>query len=235
MGLEKRDSRTFATIIADGTIRVKCEESTEGAVKREYEVKGEKGFKWELVYDSLSGIINGIEFKEGKFGKQLNVIVDDIVLTMNLKSNYSESLMKILPNVEFSNEVKISPYNFTDDKGKNRRGVSLKQNDIKLANFFWDTENKKNLHDLPEVDQEASKTYDSDDWAVYYTTVRKFLQKYTEENVFPKIDGGVVADAEVSKDATMEEIKEAAAEPEAVSNDPVEDEANNNGLNKMFA
>ena len=44
------------------------------------------------------------------------------------------------------------------------------------------------------------------------------------------LDGLLDDDSDLKK-----EIKEAAAEPEAVSNDPVEDEANNNGLNKMFA
>ena len=180
MGLEKHDRKTYANIIADGSIRVKTSESDPDAVKREYELKnGTKGVKYELVYDSLSGMIHQIEFYEGEYGKTLQVTVDDVVLSLSLASNYAEDLMKKLPSIKMSLEVKLVPYSFTDDTGKTKKGVTLSQGD-KLENYYYDKKNKKNLHKYPEIDGDYSK-FDSDDWKAYFIKVRKFLIAETEK------------------------------------------------------
>ena len=154
MGLNKRtDQKTFATILSDGSIRVKCDESTEGAKKREYETSdGTTGIKWELVYNSLSGIITNIEFEDGQFGEQMKVTISDdeeIILTMGSSSSFADDLMKKLPSIDVLKQVEISPYSFTDDKGKSRKGITLRQNDKKISNFFYDGE--KNINEYPEL------------------------------------------------------------------------------------
>lgn len=193
MGLEKRENNTtWASIISDGSIRVRSAEINPKAVKREYELKdGTKGVKWELVYDNLRGHINDISFRDGDYGTQLMILIDDITLAVSMNSKYADDILKKLPNVDFSKDVNFVPYSFVDDKNKEKKGVSIYQDlgDIKpskLNNFFYDTETKGSKNGYPDF-PENHKKMKKDDWKIYFITVRKFLQEYTETNVKPLV------------------------------------------------
>lgn len=180
--------KTFATVISDGSIRVKVNENTPDAVQREYETpKGEKGVKWELVYQSLSGLINSLEIKETDYGQMLNLEVDGVVLSLQTDSSYAQDLMKKLPNIDMKQPVELSPYSFTGDNNRNMRGITVMQNGLKIQSYFWDSENNQPLHGLPTVSKEESQGYGKDDWKVFFIGVKKFLVKFTLDNVVPKI------------------------------------------------
>ena len=186
MGLIKNDTKTFASIVG-GKIKVKCDKSNPEAIERILKLQdGKEGVKYELSYDSLEGMITGISFAEGQFGKQLLVTIDGIILAMSMKSNYADDMMKKLPNIDLTKSAKFSPYNFTGDDGKTKKGISIMQNDAKIAGAFYDVELKENLLGFPKLPA-ASKKWESDDWAVWFINVNKFLQKYTEENIIPKV------------------------------------------------
>jgi len=187
MGLTQVEHKDYAYILADGKIRVQCDENTPGAVRRDYETSdGKTGVKFELVYDKIDGLITFIGFKEGDFGKQLQVEIDGINLMMNTSSNFGEDLMKKLPNIDLAKPVELSPYNFTNDKGKSVKGISVVQEEEKITNFFYDTDaaSVTNGYPAPEGD---TKSFDSDDWKTYFIGARKFLIKYIEENIIAKI------------------------------------------------
>jgi len=193
MGLEKRENNTtWASIIADGSIRVRSEESNPNAVRRDYELKdGTKGTKWELVYTNLRGHINDISFRDGDYGTQLMILIDDITLAVSMNSKYADDILKKLPNVDFSKDVNFVPFAFDDDNGKEKKGVTIYQDlgDVKpskLTNFFYDPETNGSKHGYPEF-PENSKKMKKDDWKIYFITVRKFLQEYTEANVTPLV------------------------------------------------
>lgn len=207
MSLIKMEQRDYAYILADGKIRVQCDENTPGAVKREYETSdGKEGVKYEQVYDRVDGKITFIGFKEGDYGKQLHIEIDGLNLMMNVSSNFAEDLMKKLPNIDLSSHVTLTPYNFYNEKGKSVKGITVMQGDEKINNFFWNIDNgtPTNGYPLPEGD---TKKFDSDDWKVYFTVVRKFLMKYIEENVIPQmaVDSLPFAEADNSE-ITTEEI-----------------------------
>jgi len=107
MGLEKReDFKTFASIIADGSIRVKTGEGNPNAVKREFKTgDGTEGVKFELVYNNLRGLIKGIEFEDGKYGQQMFVTIDDITLAVNTDSAWGRDIMQKLPAIDLTKEV----------------------------------------------------------------------------------------------------------------------------------
>lgn len=187
MGLEKKERKNYATIISDGSIRVPSTEDDPSAVKREYETSdGKKGVKYEEVYDTLSGVIQDINFFDGDFGKVLNVTIDDITLSINTNVNFGEDFMKKLPNIDLNEEVYLSPYSFEDDKKKIRKGITVYQKGEKLQNFFFDPENKENINGYPNPEGDI-KDYSKEDWKIYFMQARKFLVKYTEENIIPKI------------------------------------------------
>jgi hypothetical protein len=198
MGLEKReDFTTFASIIADGTIRVKTGEGNPEAVKREYKTSGgEEGVKYELVYNNLKGIIKSIEFRDGEYGQQMLVVVDDVTLAVNTDSAWGRDIMSKLPLVDLTKEVNFVPYSFEDKGGKNRKGVSVYQVDdngdpLKLGNFFYNEDTKtSDKEGYPQVPKEF-KEMKKDDWKIYYLQVKNFLVDYTTNNVIPSLPDGI--------------------------------------------
>jgi hypothetical protein len=185
MGLTAREPKTYATIISDGTIRVKTSESDPKAVKRHFKLSdGTEGDKWEQVYHELSGKIAGILFVGGNYGKTLNITVndgEDIILQMSMQSNYAEDVMKKLPSLDLTQPVTFKPYSFEDSKKKLRRGISVIQGEVKIKSFFHDEKNNP-INDFPAFTGDPK---DKEDWKIYFLTTRKFLQKFIEDNIQP--------------------------------------------------
>lgn len=159
---------------------------------REYEdSKGNKGTKYEYIYESVSGKITNIAFVDTDFGTLLQVTLSDFpnedeILSMSTSQPYGEDFMKKLPNINLAEEVTIRPYSFIPDgKDKERRGVTVMQHGNKLTNFFYDVEAKKEVHGFPTPDGDT-KSFKGDDWKIYFLQVRKFLTKYTQEHFASK-------------------------------------------------
>lgn len=174
---------------SDGTLRLTVDAGTEGAKLREYETSdGKKGSKWELTFKSLSGKITNLQMYEGDYGKNLLVTLSynggEDTISFNTATPFGEDFMKKLPNINLDEYVTIAPYSFVDDNGKTRKGVTVSQGDVKLSNYFYDAEKKKNLHKYPEPEGDVSK-FDKDDWKIYFTKCRKFLVANVEEKFLP--------------------------------------------------
>ena len=211
MGLKTREQKTYASVISDGTIRVKTTESDPLGVRRDYKLQdGTEGFKFERVYNELSGKITGVSFFEGDYGKQINITVstegeDDVILALNLSANYAEDIMKKLPSIDFSKEVVLKPYSFEDDKKKLRKGISVSQDDIKIKSFFHDDKNNP-INGFPTLEKDATgqtKQYDKEDWKIYFIQTRKFLVKYLEDNLLEKIDRDNYKDVNIGDGVTI--------------------------------
>jgi hypothetical protein len=180
--VERQDGK-FVSILADGKMHLNVPEGTPGAIKREYETSdGKKGTKNELVFTELSGLIKKINFWDGDYGKLLQVTVEDgeeepVVLSVSTESNFGEDLMKKLPNVNLEKPVTIVPFAFEDDKGKKKRGITVYQDDEKIESFYYDREDKKNIHGFPTPDVPAKmkKSVHSKFWKAYFTEAREFL------------------------------------------------------------
>lgn len=196
MGLEKNNfqGEIFARIISDGSIRVKSREGVEEAVRRDYELKdGTKGYKWELVYSTLSGLIDKLEFQDSDYGENLNITIDGIVLSVGVGDSYGQDLMKKLPNADFTKKIIVAPYSFMDDEGKNRKGITLYQDKQKLRSYFhgkneageWEA-----LNDYPVPDGDT-EFYKKNDWKIFYLKVEKFLIDYTQKQIIPKLSAAL--------------------------------------------
>lgn len=186
------NNERYISVKADGRFHEKVSEGTEGAVLRTYELKdGTKGEKWELLYKDISNVlVKNIRFEDSDFGENiLLTLVDDdseVVWAENTGSNFGSDLMKKLPNLDFSKPVSFKPYSFEDEKGKDKRGVSVFQED-KISDFFYDGEKK--LHGFPEWPKELEKMT-KDDWKVFFIQVKVFLTDYTKESIVPKFAEG---------------------------------------------
>lgn len=190
MGLERVSSKTFASLVG-GRISIKAEEGADGAVKREYETSsGDKGVKWEYLYNNLRGNIQSISFVTGDYGDQIQVVVNDVHLSINTNSSFGSDLMKKLPNLNLEEEVNLIPWKMEKD-GKIKSGLAIHQgtnqetgDPIKISDYFYDWDKKESLHDLPQPEKE-NKEMDSDDWKIYFLKVKKFLVDYTVKNIIP--------------------------------------------------
>lgn len=184
---------------SDGTLRLVVPEGTEDAVYREYEYKDSKtgetktGAKWELILKSLSGKIVNLQTHDGDYGTNLMLTLayegGKDTISIGVATPFGEDFMKKLPNIDFEQYIDFAPYSFTDDKGKARRGVSIKQGETKIQNFFYKPgENGaqgENINGYPNPEGDTSK-YTKDDWKIYFMVARKFLMKYTDEHFLPK-------------------------------------------------
>ena len=179
------DGKIFLTILADGKFHKKVTEDTVGAVKREIKdkVSGEvTDVKWETIHDSVVGKITAIEVQEGEFGKNLQITIDNEVVSVGVKSSFGEDLLKKLPAVDFTKDnVTLTPFAFIP-KGKETKlkGVSVYQGSIKLDNVYFDKDSKTTLKGCP-TPENGGKGFDSDDWSEHFNKVRKFMLKEIEK------------------------------------------------------
>lgn len=188
---EQVNSTPIMSILgSDGTLRLTVPEGTEGAKRRDYETSdGKEGYKFELVFKSLTGKITNIQKYEGDYGTNLMVTLsyDGGADTVSINTNtpFGEDFMKKLPNINLDEFVTIAPYSFVDEKGKTRKGLTVTQGDVKLKDFFTDPEDfKKKLHGYPMPKGDTEK-YTKDKWKLYFQEARIFLLEYTEEKFLP--------------------------------------------------
>lgn len=195
--LTKDEHGRYISILADGKFHETVPMGTEDAVEREYETSdGKKGTKWEMVYSKLTAKITGVYFKDSDYGQTICLDFEGdegkVTVQVGTDSNFGTDIMKKLPNIDLSKDVTIQPYAFVDEgTGKHRRGVSIMQGEVKINDHFRDFAAKTNLHGFPNPAEDTS-AYDKDDWKMYFMQVKKFLVKYTQENVCPKLTGNKI-------------------------------------------
>ncbi len=151
---------------------------------------------WMIKDDAYEGRIIDIKIRDGKFGWELLIFINDgqekACIQMSLYSSFAEEFMKRLPNIDFDFDVEIRPYDFTTDDGKRRKGVSLYQGN-KIENFY----NKEYMDSLPisspdilpswEKEEKKGKVYWNNDAAI------NFLWNMIEQTILPGLNGFDVA------------------------------------------
>jgi hypothetical protein len=239
----KEDRGTYINILSsDGTFRQTVTEGTPGAVRRDWETKdGAKGTKYELVYGSLDGVITGISFYDGDFGKNLILEMTDgddkYVVSMATGMPFFEDFAKKLPNIDKTKPVSLAPYAFEDDKGKTRKGVTVTQDGKKLQNYYYDFSGKENINGFPvpqfKKDKKTGehKPFSTEEWKIYFAQCRVFLIEQIEEHhlIVPKndLDIAVEARAVTSKYFDKEDVDvrfDAIGQPDDVPSVDVGDE-----------
>jgi hypothetical protein len=198
----------FVTVLSDGKFHQSVEEGTPGSVIREYEdSKGVKGSKVELVFSEASGKITNIKFEDGEYGKNIQIEMDgNGVISLGTSSSFGEDFMKKFPNIDLSDVVLLKPYSFEDDKGKNRKGITIYQNGAKVENYYYDPVSNKPCNGIPEVEGDTKK-FSKDDWKMHFMVVRKFLIGEVEKIVLNSEDalGARVVPTSPSKPKNFEE------------------------------
>ena len=184
--------------VAEGKLRIKCNETTPGAVSRTYKDKDntEKTI-WELVYTAVSGkIVNIIQRDHPEYGTSFNLVLKDgedkYSIQMGDKSNYFSTFVMALPNIDLSKPVKIKPYSIKNDNGYDNQGFVIYQDEKKIENYYknYDETTKRSTpkngleqFDFTSVKKNKKGQYDKDEMAIMRIKVTKFLKEELEKQL----------------------------------------------------
>lgn len=183
MGLNEGTSATYIGI-SDGKISLRVKEGTPGAVMVTSKESGK--VSWIKYYRSISGYLTQIENRPDRFNERmynwLLTIVDGedtYILQIRESSGYARSLMKSLPNVDFSKKITFSPYvKIVDDK--KRATLYLLQDNVNVE-WYYTQEHPNGLPELRKhIDSRGNTTYDD-------SAILDFFVKQVEEVISPRI------------------------------------------------
>jgi len=107
---------------------------------------------------------------------------EEFLLSLKANSMYGEDFLHKLPNVDFSKEISIKPYNFESD-GRKMTGVTLIQDDTKLTNAFnWknDKGEWETVDGYPQPD-EKTKEKGGEKWTIFFAGRRDWLLEHLTE------------------------------------------------------
>lgn len=194
--------------IVEGSLRQKVQEGHPEAVKRDWVAGGESGAVWEIPSKAAYGRITDVSFYEGeKDGRRfttLNIALDESedgktpIITAGVDTKYAQDILKKLPNVDLSQEVRIRPYSYMKEgDDRNTVGVEITQRDQaeqftkKIGDFFYDFETKESKHGYPTPPKERTEMTNKD-WRRYFEDANDFVVEYVKEHIVSKfITGGV--------------------------------------------
>ena len=142
MGLQVRDESTEQTTylaVAGGYVWNKKEdESHPQFAKQEFKkIDGTTGSRQGARYDSLTGVIAGVEIKtHDQYGESIQTKIvsggDTFTLSISTNNRYSQDMMKALLKLDLSIPVMLRPYDFVNKQNKRVQGISFMQNGQKV-------------------------------------------------------------------------------------------------------
>lgn len=178
MGLEIREGGNFITILG-GKFCQRVKEGTAGAVQRTNKLGNTV---YEKFYDSFTGKLVNIKTQDGPYGKNWVFSFKDSADVYHLQLSYSNSFatafLKILPNVDLSKEMKVSP-SVKEVDGKNKSTLFINQGGQPIKHAFT----KDNPNGLPNMEQVTVKGQ-----PVWDDTKRiAFLHEMVNTTILPKL------------------------------------------------
>jgi hypothetical protein len=136
----------------------------------------------EELYDTLEGRITGIQFKDGDYGQQLIISMEnegDVAhLQMPLSSSPASGFLKALPNVQPGALVKFKP-SMKEENGKRKTSLFLSQGGQGVK-WYWTKDNPGDLPSMKKIKVKGKETWDDSDQIDY-------LKAYVTEQFLPKI------------------------------------------------
>ena len=203
MGLETRTGGNYITILG-GKFCVRVPEGTAGATQRTNKI-GKVVF--EKYYDSFTGKLVAVDITDGDYGKTWNFSFQDkgevYTLQLSYSNSFATAFLKILPNVDLTKEMKLSP-SVKEVDGKMKSTLFVNQ-DGKPLKHAYTREAPNGLPDMEQVTVKGVLVWDD-------TKRLAFLQNMVETTVIPALAG--------VPDQAKGAITEPIAEEEAVEDSP---------------
>jgi len=188
------ERKLYMTIGKGGTFRLQVEPGTKGAKTRTYEVDGDNGekitkSKTEIHKSLLKDVlIKDLNVYNGNFGESVNADVTiggmDFCLQFKSESSFGMDFMEKIGNVDLTKPMNIRGYDFEDEKGKRRKGISIEQDGEKVTSYFYDSVAKKSINGIPETTGEG---FDSKKWRRFFEDKAEFLVAFIKSDIIPKV------------------------------------------------
>ena len=193
MGLEQRSEGKYITILG-GRFCQRVQEGTEGAITRVNKIGNTVHEKF---YDSFTGKLEKIEVKDGNYGKTWNFGFRDredlYTLQLSYSNSFSTAILKQLPNVDLTQEMKVTPM-VKEVEGKRRSSLFINQNGVALKHAFT-RDNPNGMPDMEQVTVKGELVWDD-------TKRMEFLHNMVNTLILPKLEA-------VPQSATGEAVVEA--------------------------
>jgi len=178
MGLEQRQEGKYITILG-GKFCQRVPEGTEGAKTRTNKIGN---VVHEKFYDSFTGKLLDIKVQDGTYGKTWNFVFQDkeeiYTLQLSYSNSFSTAFLKMLPNIDFSKEMKVSPSTKEVD-GKNKNSLFISQDGVNLKHAFT-RENPNGMPDMEQVEVKGVMVWDD-------TKRLAFLYDMVVNDILPKL------------------------------------------------
>jgi hypothetical protein len=162
MGFSNNAKKPFVGLF-EGAFEVKCDKGTDPAIKHrvaENPTTGEKKDVYARYYNEYDGNILSITAKEGKYGKQILVEMDDIIIQVPYSGRHSTALLNALPNIRHDKPVTFKPWRFKPaDKEKFMSGWTIEQCGGKVEGAR-DLKEDPEIPRLEELMVKGKKTWD---------------------------------------------------------------------------
>lgn len=200
MGLNNRQEGNFISIL-QGKFCQRVPEGTEGAVKRTNKLGN---VVYEKFYDSFTAKLVDIRVQDGTYGKTWNFVFKDkeepYTLQLSYSNSFSTAFLKMLPNIDLTKEMKISP-SVKDVDGKPRSSLFVNQ-DGKAIKHAYSKENPNGLPPMEQVTVKGTLVWDD-------TKRLEFLDKMVHEVIIPKLralNGETLVTAPAEEELKVENI-----------------------------
>jgi hypothetical protein len=179
-----------------GKVRREVTKGTPEAEGREVpgDKPGEKKIKYEIVDDGIKGFVTGVNVNTDGDYVNLEVAMQDetasFTLVCSWGTGYAKRIIQRLPNVDFTKEVYIEPYDFIGDNDNRVVGANVFQDDQKINSFYHeigaDGRFTGLLYGYPPYDEELIGE-DKDEKILYRAAVSKFLKAVIAERIVPAL------------------------------------------------
>jgi hypothetical protein len=127
-----------------------------------------------------------------EFGKFWNITLTDdqgdAILQMNYSSGYSAAFLKMLPNVDLSSDVVITP-NLKKEGDKNKTSLFITQHGVPVK-WYYTKDDPKGLPSLKKIKVKGKDTWDDSD-------IMEFLENMVNTEIVPKLGQAGRGTAEV--------------------------------------
>jgi len=179
MGLEQRSEGKYITILG-GRFCQRVQEGTEGAITRVNKIGNTVHEKF---YDSFTGKLEKIEVKDGNYGKTWNFGFRDredlYTLQLSYSNSFSTAILKQLPNVDLTQEMKVTPM-VKEVDGKTKSSLFINQNGVALKHAYT-RDNPNGMPDMEQVTVKGELVWDD-------TKRMEFLHNMVDTVILPKLE-----------------------------------------------
>ena len=179
MGLQQSVTGNYITIY-QGKFSKRVPEGTEGAIER---VNKKGKTVYEMFYDSLVGKLVGIRTQDGSYGKNWIFEIQDsggeiFLLQLSYSNSYANKFLKMLPNIDVAQEMKISPQMTIEGK-KTITALFVNQNGQAIKHFYT-KDVPKDLPQWVKIKVSGEEVWDS-------TEQVEFLEAMVNKDIIPKL------------------------------------------------